>query len=150
MLQMHKLSHYCVISFFLFCRDCPNAPIHSRWNENRTNPPLRPQNRTSPVLRLTTCLRKNSVLQLPLLSLVDTHTWLQASNISPCLNKWKFIYDYWGKAAWIIGSFRIHQNEEFYLISLRYWQRNKVCACCKSSSTTRLVACFMCLSSATI
>ena len=27
MLQMHKLSYYSVISFFLFCRDCPNAQI---------------------------------------------------------------------------------------------------------------------------
>ena len=24
---MHKLSYYSVISFFLFCRDCPNAPF---------------------------------------------------------------------------------------------------------------------------
>ena len=76
MLQMHKLAYYCVISFFLFCRDCPNAPISPEAMEIGAT--LRRDHGTPPVKswgeQLASDGEKNYFLQLPRLSLVDTHT----------------------------------------------------------------------------
>ena len=123
---MHKLSHHYVTSFFL-CRDCPNAPFTpAAMKIGRT---LHCDHGTALVQSCDEQLASEKTLFFnSLSSLSRGYTWLQASNISPCLNKWKFIYDYWGKAAWIVGALEFIRIKIFYLISLRYWQRNKVCA----------------------
>ena len=115
MLQMHKLSYYSVISFFLFCRDCPNAPISPEAMEIGAT--LRRDHGTP--------LVKSWGEQLA----SDGEKKLHSSTPSPLsrgytyLNKWKLIHDYLGKAAWIVGSFRIYQK---LMISGEDWQNEDI------------------------
>ena len=132
MLQMHKLSYYSVISFFLFCRDCPNAPFSPE--EMEIGATLRRDHGTPPV--------KSWGEQLA----ADGEKKLHSSTPSPLsrgykyLNKWKLIHDYQEKQHESLGALesirnwwyqvKIDRMKIFYLLTLtfRYWQRHIVLA----------------------
>ena len=113
----YKCTNYPTIVWFLSFSSAATAKCHilSRSNGNRSNPPPRPRNPTSQVLRWTTCFRwRKKLLSSTPSPLSRWYTYL---------NKWKLIHDYLGKAAWIVGSFRIYQK---LMISGEDWQNEDI------------------------
>ena len=113
----YKCTNYPTIVWFLSFSSAATAKCHilSRSNGNRSNPPPRPRNPTSQVLRWTTCFRWRKKLH--------SSTPSPLSRGYTYLNKWKLIHDYLGKAAWIVGSFRIYQK---LMISGEDWQNEDI------------------------
>ena len=113
----YKCTNYPTIVWFLSFSSAATAKCHilSRSNGNRSNPPPRQRNPTSQVLRWTTCFRwRKKLLSSTPSPLSRGYTYL---------NKWKLIHDYLGKAAWIVGSFRIYQK---LMISGEDWQNEDI------------------------
>ena len=130
----YKCINYPTIVWFLSFSSAATAKCHilSRSNGNRSNPPPRPRNPTSQVLRWTTCFRwRKKLLSSTPSPLSRGYTYL---------NKWKLIHDYQEKQHESLGALesirnwwyqvKIDRMKIFYLLTLtfRYWQRHIVLA----------------------